>query len=39
MNILQKKCFTKEWLAEQKAMMQRVDPGLLKKSIHSLNGK
>ncbi|MBN2704627.1 MAG: nucleotidyl transferase AbiEii/AbiGii toxin family protein [Pontiellaceae bacterium] len=36
MNILQEKCFTKEWLAEQKAMMQRVDPGLLEKSIHAL---
>ena len=36
MNILQEKCFTKEWLDEQRAQMQRVDPGLLEKSIHAL---
>jgi len=36
MNILKEKCFTKEWLDEQRAQMQRVDPGLLEKSIHAL---
>jgi len=36
MNVLQEKCFTKEWLDEQRAQMQRVDPGLLEKSIHAL---
>jgi len=36
MNILQGKCFTKAWLDEQRKQMQRVDPGLLEKSIHAL---
>lgn len=36
MNILQEKCFTKAWLDEQRAQMQRVDPGLLEKSIYAL---
>lgn len=36
MNILQEKCFAKEWLDEQRAQMRRVDPGLLEKSIHAL---
>jgi putative transposase len=33
MNILQEKCFTKEWLDAQRTQMQRVDPGLMKKSM------
>jgi hypothetical protein len=36
MNILQEKCFTKEWLNGQREQLQRVDPGLLEKSIHAL---
>ena len=36
MNILREKCFTKEWLDEQRTQMLRVDPGLLEKSIHAL---
>lgn len=36
MNILQEKCFTKEWLEQQREEMGRVDPGLLGKSIHAL---
>lgn len=36
MNILEEKCFTKAWLDEQRTKMQRVDPGLLEKSIHAL---
>ena len=36
MNILQEKCFTKEWLDQQREEMGRVDPGLLEKSIHAL---
>ncbi|MDD2238086.1 MAG: nucleotidyl transferase AbiEii/AbiGii toxin family protein [Kiritimatiellae bacterium] len=36
MNVLQEKCFTKEWLNEQREQMYRVDPGLLEKSIHAL---
>jgi len=36
MNILQEKCFTKEWLDAQRTNMPRVDPGLLEKSIHAL---
>lgn len=36
MNILQEKCFTREWLDAQQTQMQRVDPGLLEKSIHAL---
>lgn len=36
MNVLQDKCFTKEWLDNQKAQMQRVDPGLLEKSSYAL---
>lgn len=36
MNILQEKCFTKEWLDRQRAAMGRVDPGLLEKSMHAL---
>lgn len=36
MNSLQEKCFTKEWLDAQREQMQRVDPGLLEKSIHAL---
>lgn len=36
MNILQEKCFSKAWLDEQRMKMQRVDPGLLEKSIHAL---
>ncbi|MCU0857867.1 MAG: nucleotidyl transferase AbiEii/AbiGii toxin family protein [Pontiellaceae bacterium] len=36
MNVLQEKCFTKEWLDAQRGQMQRVDPGLLEKSIHAL---
>lgn len=36
MNSLQEKCFTKEWLDTQREQMQRVDPGLLEKSIHAL---
>jgi hypothetical protein len=36
MNVLQEKCFTKEWLDGQREQMQRVDPGLLEKSIHAL---
>jgi hypothetical protein len=36
MNVLQEKCFTKEWLNQQREEMGRVDPGLLEKSIHAL---
>ncbi len=36
MNVLQEKCFTKEWLDGQREQLQRVDPGLLEKSIHAL---
>lgn len=36
MNSLQEKCFTKEWLDTQRGQMQRVDPGLLEKSIYAL---
>jgi hypothetical protein len=36
MNVLQEKCFSKEWLDGQRGQMQRVDPGLLEKSIHAL---
>jgi len=36
MNTLQEKCFTKDWLDEQRKQMRRVDPGLLEKSIHAL---
>ena len=36
MNILQEKCLTKEWLADQWERMRRADPGLLEKSIHAL---
>ena len=36
MNIVQEKCFTKDWLDAQRTQMKRVDPGLLEKSIHAL---
>jgi len=36
MNILKEKCFTKEWLDDQRAQIQRVDPGQLEKSIHAV---
>lgn len=36
MNTLQERCFSKEWLAEQRKHMRRVDPGLLEKSIYAL---
>jgi len=36
MNILQEKCFAKEWLDGQRGQMQRADPSLLEKSIYAL---
>lgn len=36
MNVLREKCFSKEWLDEQRQEMGRVDPGLFEKSIHAL---
>lgn len=36
MNILQEKCFSREWLDNQRVLLKRVDPGLLEKSIYAL---